>query len=111
MNNLPTGLMKDRIDLYGFAFVSDSGSKTKTPILKKAGIRAMVQDTPPEIITWYYQRNEKVSNSAYLIDGQDYNLIAINDRIVHNGINFRVAGRHDEAGLGRVFVVDLKEEM
>jgi hypothetical protein len=112
MNNpLPIALMKDSIDLYGFAYVSSSGSKTRNPVIKKAAIRCMVQDTPPQIITWYYQRNEKVSNSLWIVDPEDYSLIEINDRIVYQGMNFRVAGRHNEAGLNRIWRIDIVEEM
>ena len=58
MAQTPFGLMKNRFDLYGFAYNTQGGSKQRTPVLKKSKIRCNVQDTPPNIITWYMQRQE-----------------------------------------------------
>ena len=41
----------------------------------------------------------------------DFDLIAINDRVEYNGVNYRIAGRHNLANLDRVYRVDLVEEM
>ena len=111
MENIPTTMMVHRVDLFGFSFPSEQGSKTKVPILKKAGIRCMVQDTKPEIITWYYQRQELVTQTVYFVDREDFEQIEINDRLVFKGNNYRVAGRHNFANLDRVFAVDMREEM
>ena len=111
MEVIPLTLMIHRCDLFGFAFTSESGSKTKTPILKKANVRCMVQDAKPDIITFYYQRQELVTQTVYFVDQRDFDAIAINDRIVFKGKNYRIAGRHNFANLDRVFAVDVREEM
>jgi hypothetical protein len=103
--------MTDRFDLYGFAYPVEAGAKTRSPILKKCGIRCMVQDAKNDLITWYYQRQELINKSLFLIDLPDFALIAINDRIVYEGTNYRVKGRYDLAGRKRVFRVDVALEI
>jgi len=107
----PYDLMTDRVSLYGFVYTIVSGSKTKTPVEKKSGIRCMIQDATPELETWYYQRQELIHNSMFLVDLSDFALIEIDDRITFNGQNYRVAGRHNLAGRGLAFRVDLRLEM
>lgn len=109
--DVPYDLMTDRIALYGFTYPIVAGAKTRSPVLKKAHIRAMVQDVPPEIVSWYWQRQELVNQSIYLVDKPDYDLFNINDRVVYDGQNYRVKGRHNLAGRNMVFRIDLAIEL
>ena len=111
MLNLPITQMTERISLYGFTYPIEAGAKERSPILKKHGIRCMAQDCPPQLVSWYWQRQELVNQCLFLIDQPDYSLFEINDRVVYEGNNYRVKGRHDLAGRHRVFRIDLAIEL
>jgi len=111
ISTIPNSLMKDKIDLYGFAYGSEAGAKIKEPVLKQAGIRCMVQNAPDDIVSWYWQRKSNVHFVVYLIDAKAYAEIKVNDRVTFDGNDFRVAGRNDMSGLGRVFRIDLASEV
>lgn len=111
MEIIPLTLMIHRATLNGFAYPDNDASKVRVPITKKSNIRCFIQDTPPEIITWYAQRQERVNESMYMIDKQDFALMQFNDQIVYNGVNYRIKGLHNEAGMGRVFRADLQSEV
>lgn len=105
----PKLLLYHRFDLYPLV-VSGYDRQQTYPTLLYKSVPCNVQDAGSEILQQYKQRDEQCNQVCYLLDKAVFNAVNISDRIVFNGLNYRVVKKNDLCNRGKIFRLDLVEE-
>jgi len=107
----PQSLMRHRIDHYQATFVKQAGEKVATYTLTNEDVACNWQEATSELVTEYMQRGEKIKAVCFLCNQEAYEAISTKDRLIFGGHNFRVIGKQDLCTLGKIFRIDISEEV
>lgn len=108
---LPYDLMIHTLDHYSATYTQSGAEKTRVLTLTNDDVACNFQPAPWQIVNHYKQREKEVSAVAFLLNPSVHDAIAVNDRIVHGGANYRVVGTQDLMERGKVFRIDLVGEV
>lgn len=106
-----TSMLPHKFDHYTKTSVVVNGGDDETPVIAHRNVKCFVQFGDSVITTNYKQRDSKSKASVYFIDDAVFNSIGTNDRIVFQGVNYRVDGTDDLCGLKKWYRLDLVEEI
>jgi len=109
----PKSLMIHTCNHYAATFTKEAGARVASYPTHPTNedLPCNWQSPTSEVIEIYLQREEKLKASCFLVSKTIFDGINVKDRIEFDGINYRVMGKADLCSRGRVFRIDVSEEV